>query len=95
VPVGSIRFDRVGPDELEVSLYLDPELHGLGLGTHLLRAGEQAMVRCLSSGFTARASVLPGNVASQRLFETCGYHGGPLQYSKPVEPQPGGAHEDS
>ena len=95
VPVGSIRWDRTRAGELTVSLSLDPELLGLGLGPHLLLAGEQAMLRRLGSAFTALATVLPGNTVSQRLFETCGYHGGPLRYSKTIEPREGGLHEDS
>ena len=89
--VGSIRWDRVADDQQEVSLYLDPDLLGLGLGPPLLLAGEQAMARRLGHPFSVRATVLPGNTASQRLFESCGYHGGPLQYAKSVE----ASHEDS
>lgn len=66
--VGVIRFDRTGADEAEVSLYLDPALHGLGLGEHLLRAGEAA-----AGAGTIAATVLEGNHASQRLFARCGY----------------------
>ena len=90
-PVGSIRFDHLDRDQQAVSLYLDPDLLGLGLGPHLLLAGEQAMAKRLGRPFTVRATVVPGNIASQRLFETCGYHGGPLQYAKSVE----ASHEDS
>jgi len=95
LPVGSIRFDRTSPTELEVSLYLDPELQGLGLGPQLLQGGELAMANRLGNAFTVRATVLPGNTASQRLFEACRYHGGPLQYSKTVERLDGRLHEDS
>lgn len=95
VPVGSIRWDRTRAGELTVSLSLDPELLGLGLGPHLLQAGEQAMLSHLGSAFTALATVLPGNTASQRLFESCGYQGGPLQYSKTIEAREGECHEDS
>lgn len=66
--VGVIRFDRSAKGRAEVSLYLDPALHGLGLGPHLLLAGERA------AGFaTIDAAVLEGNVASQRLFAACGF----------------------
>jgi UDP-2,4-diacetamido-2,4,6-trideoxy-beta-L-altropyranose hydrolase len=85
LPVGSIRFDRVATGETEVSLYLDPDLQGLGLGPHLLQAGEQAVCLQLGAALTLQASVLPGNRASQRLFEGNGYHGGPLRYSKTVD----------
>lgn len=88
LPVGSIRFDKLESGHLEVSLYLDPDLWGLGLGQHLLAAGEQALLLIHPEGFSVDASVLPGNTASQRLFEAAGYHGGPLQYQKSVGPAP-------
>ncbi|MHA7819024.1 MAG: UDP-2,4-diacetamido-2,4,6-trideoxy-beta-L-altropyranose hydrolase [Erythrobacter sp.] len=67
-PVGIIRFDFSSETRAEVSLYLDPDLHGLGLGPHLLLAGETA-----SQATTVDAVVLTANRASQRLFERCGY----------------------
>lgn len=88
LPVGSIRFDRLDDGGCEVSLYTDPDLQGLGLGQRLLAAGEQALLERHPGGFIATAQVLPGNAASQRLFQTAGYHGGPLQYQKPVGPLP-------
>lgn len=84
--VGSIRFDRLANGHLEVSLYLDPELQGLGLGRHLLAAGERALLALHPAGITVDASVLPGNTASQQLFAAGGYHGGPLQYEKTIGP---------
>jgi UDP-2,4-diacetamido-2,4,6-trideoxy-beta-L-altropyranose hydrolase len=84
VPVGSIRFDQLDSGDLEVSLYLDPALAGLGLGSHLLRTGEETMRDTLKADFLVLASVAPGNTASQRLFEGCGYHGGPLRFQKAV-----------
>lgn len=67
-PVGVIRFDFSEDTRAEVSLYLDPALHGLGLGTHLLLAGEAA-----AGPAVIDATVLRDNRASQRLFEACGY----------------------
>jgi len=84
LPVGSIRFDWREGGHLEVSLFTDPELQGLGLGRRLLAAGEQAMLSRRPEGFTVDARVLPGNIASQRLFQGAGYHGGPLNYQKRV-----------
>lgn len=89
LPVGSIRFDRLASGHLEVSLYLDPDLQGLGLGRQLLAAGEQALLALHPAGITVDASVLPGNTASQQLFLSGGYHGGPLQYQKTIGPLPG------
>lgn len=92
LPVGSIRFDRLDSGHLEVSLYTDPELQGLGLGQRLLAAGEQDMLSRLPEGFTVDAQVLPDNTASQRLFQAAGYHGGPLQFRKAVRPMPNTHH---
>ncbi len=88
VPVGSIRFDRLASGHLEVSLYLDPQLQGLGLGRRMLLAGERAMQAARPGGLTVEAQVLPGNTVSQALFEACGYQGGPLHYQKHVGTPP-------
>lgn len=88
LPVGSIRFDQLDSGNCEVSLYTDPDLQGLGLGSRLLAAGERAMLRHRPHGYISVARVLPGNTASQHLFEAAGYHGGPPTYQKSVGPQP-------
>ena len=83
-PVGVIRFDFSSDTRAEVSLYLDPALHGLGLGPHLLLAGEAAANPALVD-----ATVLEGNRASQHLFEGCGYtQTGPTAYEKHRLPSP-------
>jgi UDP-2,4-diacetamido-2,4,6-trideoxy-beta-L-altropyranose hydrolase len=84
LPVGSIRFDRQESGHLEVSLYTDPQLQGLGIGPHLLLSGERRMRHSLQTPFTVDATVVAGNTASQRLFEGCGYHGGPVHFQKTV-----------
>ena len=84
LPVGSIRFDRLDADTLEVSLYLDPDLQGLGLGHQLLLGGERTMSRLLGLEVSIHAVVTPGNQASCRLFESCGYGGGPTLYRKSI-----------
>lgn len=89
LPVGSIRFDRLANGHLEVSLYLDPDLQGLGLGRRLLAAGERALLALHPAGITVDASVQPGNTASQQLFSASGYHGGPLKYEKTIGPLSG------
>lgn len=66
--VGVIRFDFAAGGRATVSLYLDPALHGLGLGPRLLLAGEEA-----AGPRIVEASVLRDNRPSQRLFEGCGY----------------------
>ncbi len=87
VPVGVIRFDRDTSDHFEVSLYVDPSLHGVSLGGALLRAGEDCMLDADADaaprGFVA--SVLESNRASQRLFERAGYQrSAPRRWHKAV-----------
>lgn len=82
--VGCIRFDRTRDCTVEVSLYLAPELSGLGLGSQLLNAGETLMTDLLARTFTIVANVLPSNIASQRLFACCGYTGGPTNFKKNI-----------
>jgi UDP-2,4-diacetamido-2,4,6-trideoxy-beta-L-altropyranose hydrolase len=81
-PIGSIRFDRIEGAAFEVSLYLDPGLHGLGLGPRMLIAGEEAIAGKFGQEAEFSASVLPGNLTSARLFQSSGYSGGPLRYTK-------------
>lgn len=85
--VGAIRFDRLEGGHFEVSLNLDADLQGIGLGRRMLLAGEQEMLRRQPQGLVVDARVLPDNAASQRLFVAAGYHGGPLQYRKSVIPR--------
>jgi UDP-2,4-diacetamido-2,4,6-trideoxy-beta-L-altropyranose hydrolase len=84
--VGVIRFDIGEDGQSEVSLYLDPKLHGLGLGRALLRVGEAQLLlhdpRVV--GFTA--TVLDGNQGSMRLFESGGYRLQKGIWQKPAEP---------
>lgn len=88
LPVGSIRFDGLENNHLEVSLYTDPNLQGLGLGPRLLSAGERQMHKTLQTTFTVVATVVEGNNASQKLFKDCGYLGGPLLFRKSIGPTP-------
>ncbi len=69
LPVGVIRFDRLDAKSAEVSLYLDPALHGLGLGRAMLLAGERAA----AAGIAVHAEVLEGNDGSAALFDSAGY----------------------
>lgn len=82
-PVGVIRFDLDALHQAEVSLYLDPALHGLGLGPALLAAGEAAASRW-AAPVRFLASVLASNAASARMFAAAGYRGGDGRWHKPV-----------
>jgi len=92
-PVGVIRFDQApGADRLEaeVSLYLDPALHGLGLGPHLLAAGERAARAWAGESLGFLATVLDRNPGSQRLFAAGGYR---LQQGLWRKPAPVSHHQ--
>ena len=71
-PVGSVRLDRLpddgGPVRYEVSIAIDPDRHGLGIGTAALR-----MVRALMPGAVLDATVFPDNKPSQSLFIGAGF----------------------
>ncbi len=91
LPVGVIRFDFSEEARAEVSLYLDPSLHGLGLGPHMLLAGEDA-----ANVDTVDATVLEENHASHRLFEACSYaRTGPTTWIKQRRFQNGLSHQQS
>lgn len=68
--VGTVRF-RVAGETATVSIALDPGLIGIGIGGPVLLGAETAL-----AGRPVRrieAHVLPGNLASRRLFTACGY----------------------
>jgi UDP-2,4-diacetamido-2,4,6-trideoxy-beta-L-altropyranose hydrolase len=71
--VGVLRFDDLGEHLMEVSLYLDPDLLGLGLGKALLLAGEAHVAFVRKHSVRMVATVLGDNLQSQKLFESCGY----------------------
>jgi UDP-2,4-diacetamido-2,4,6-trideoxy-beta-L-altropyranose hydrolase len=71
-PVGVVRFDRHGFD-LEVSIYLDPSLQGLGLGGRLLLEAEAFATAQFGPEGSFLATVLGHNPGSRRMFEAGGY----------------------
>ena len=72
IDVGVLRLD-LDDGEAEVALYLDPGLHGLGLGTALLRAGQAWVRRREPSVARLLADILPGNEASAAAFAAAGF----------------------
>lgn len=71
--VGVVRLDETSDSIVEVSIYLDPGLQGLGLGTQLLASAEDFYLerKGVEKQFVAR--VLAGNRASKALFSGAGY----------------------
>ena len=86
IPVGVIRFDRHSGGRATVSLYLDPFLHGLGLGTVMLLAGEQHACSQPDPPVHFEATVVEANAASQRMFRSAGYRHDGERWTKIASP---------
>jgi RimJ/RimL family protein N-acetyltransferase len=70
-PVGSIRFDLNNGEAL-ISYLLSPEVHGKGLGKHLLYLGVRRLFD-ESDVTIVKGVVIKDNIASLKIFETLGY----------------------
>lgn len=71
-PVGTVRFDRAGGGEWEVSITVAPTHRGRGLAGRILTAGERAL-RATVTVDTILANVHRDNLASRALFDSAGY----------------------
>ena len=76
-PVGTVRWDREGPREWEVSITVAPDRRREGLSVPLLHAGERDLMDRVGGGgrgpMTFLAVVHEHNPASLRLFTASGY----------------------
>ena len=70
---GVIRYDFVDSRQTRVSIYLDPDMTGLGLGESLLRAGQDWLLRNHPEVDTVLAEVMSRNTASLRTFFAAGF----------------------
>jgi len=71
-PVGQVRLDRIGPDLAEVSIGLDVEARGRGLGREALRyAAREAQHLLGVKGL--KALVKPDNASSLAAFAAAGF----------------------
>lgn len=86
-PVGVVRYDRdtASSADCEVSIYLDPDLDGLRLGSQLLAAGQAALSQHWPEIRAISAETLPENLASGRLFTQSGYSGENHSYTKTIK----------
>lgn len=71
---GVTRYDFVDPRRAIVSIYLAPEMTGLGLGGRLLRASQDWLLQNYPEVNTVLAEVMPENVASLHVFLAAGFH---------------------
>ena len=70
--VGTVRFDGNEEGKYEISLLLSSEFHGQGLGKLSLREGLALLKNNILEG-TIVARVHSSNIASLRLFQSCGF----------------------
>lgn len=85
ISVGVIRFDHETDDQARVSLYLDPSMHGLGLGAAMLDQGERIVLDHFAPISRFEATVLGSNVASQRMFRAAGYRQSGELWTRPAD----------
>ncbi len=84
LPIGVLRFDVDGPTAT-VSIYLDPALHGRGLGTAVLLAGEGWLRRHRPDLQHLRAEVLAGNARSAGAFSRAGFGQTLVRFEKSLQ----------
>ena len=70
--IGVLRYDKLDSG-WEISVYLDPDLHGLGLGNKLISAGNQWLSKNLASPHRVIARTVPNNTASCKAFRKAGF----------------------
>lgn len=69
--IGTVRWDRRGELDWEISITLAPSARGRGLALPVLRAGQNWPVQ--AGNVRLLASVRASNLPSKRLFEQAGY----------------------
>lgn len=82
-PFGVLRYD-FSDHTAEVSVYIDPDRHGHGLGSQLLQAGTHWIRKHHGDVTLLRARVLCENASSARAFEKAGYDRKIIVYEQSV-----------
>lgn len=70
---GVVRFDFDAPESAMISIYLDPEMTGKGMGRALLFAGLNWLRKNHPETSTVSAEILLENSASLRAFQAAGF----------------------
>jgi UDP-2,4-diacetamido-2,4,6-trideoxy-beta-L-altropyranose hydrolase len=85
-PIGCVRFDLDG-GSAEVSIYLNPSLHGGGLGSGALRAALDFLHTERPGVNICSAEVLAENAASAAMFASCGFRVSScwFEYRRPIQ----------
>lgn len=84
VPVGVVRFDR-NEMSAEVSIYLNPDETGKGLGRPILQRGEEEAKETWPDIQSFTATILDNNVSSLKMFTLSGYEVVQHQFIKQVD----------
>jgi len=72
INIGVLRFDVSGVKAV-ISIYIDPDLTGQGLGTSLTNKGLEWIKSSRPDILTVEAQVKPANEASRRMFISTGF----------------------
>lgn len=70
---GVVRFDFDSPESAVISIYLDPEMKGKGMGRALLFSGLNWLKKHHPETSEVSAEILPENFASLRVFQAAGF----------------------
>lgn len=71
--VGVIRYDLINVRQAKVSIYLNPEMTGLGLGKKFLQVSRYWLIRNHPEIKTIIAEIFPDNVSSLNAFRAVGF----------------------
>ena len=72
LPVGQVRFD-MWADHAEISISVAPGCRERGYGRAMLTEAARCFAEEIMPGVQLRARVLAHNIASLKLFESCGF----------------------
>jgi RimJ/RimL family protein N-acetyltransferase len=73
IDVGQIRFDEVGPNQVEIGFSIDKDSRGKGFGSKLIKAGMQRLLAMNPGIQRVVAKVKSENVASKKAFLSAGF----------------------
>ena len=79
--IGVLRYD-IRQQIATVSIYLDPQLHGLGYGSVLLTTGERWLRQHRPLVAELKAEIVCENIASKRAFVKVGFKKSVLTFNK-------------
>ncbi|MGQ9908288.1 MAG: UDP-2,4-diacetamido-2,4,6-trideoxy-beta-L-altropyranose hydrolase [Candidatus Flexifilum sp.] len=88
-PVGQVRFDAIDTPEAIISVIVDPQFRGQGIGSALIQRAVEQIFQEAKTVQRVLAWIKPDNLASRRAFERAGFvfvqetrlHGAPaVQY---------------